>query len=65
MSKARGTMTHLLHEDLARAHESELGVRRRWRGGTSPRGAAARDAERAQSARLALARMVYGGSQLR
>ncbi|MEP6817752.1 MAG: hypothetical protein ABI873_19615 [Marmoricola sp.] len=48
---------NLIHEDLARAHP-----RRRWRGNQSaPAGRVSREADGALSARLALARLMYGG----
>ena len=47
----------LIHEDLTRGH-----TRRRWRGVQSAsEGRIAREAERALNARLALARLMYGG----
>jgi len=53
----RSKQMSLIHEDLARAH-----TQRRWRGVQSPpAGRLSREAERALSARLALARLMYGG----
>ena len=66
MTNPRRPNASLPHEDLARAHESGLGAaRRRWRGSSLPRGGVARDAQRAQSARLALAQLLYGGPPVR
>ena len=52
---------YTLYDELARARPDELGGRRRWRGRTVPPGEQARDLERAQATRLALARLLYGG----
>lgn len=54
----RSKQMSLLHEDLARAHPGQ----RRWRGNQSgPAGRISREADRAIGARLALARLMYGG----
>jgi hypothetical protein len=55
----RSKQMNLLHEDLARAHPGA----RRWRGlRPSPASRLSREADRALSARLSLARMLYGGN---
>ncbi|MDQ6641406.1 MAG: hypothetical protein M3Y66_02810 [Actinomycetota bacterium] len=54
----RSKQMYLIEEDLARAHPG----RRRWRGNHSaPGGRLSRETDRALSARLALARLMYGG----
>jgi hypothetical protein len=57
----RSKQMNLIHEDLARAHPS--GGQRRWRGtqSSAPAGRLSREADRALAARLALARLMYGG----
>jgi hypothetical protein len=53
----RSKQMSLIHEDLARGH-----MQRRWRGNqTAPEGRFSREADRALGARLALARLMYGG----
>jgi hypothetical protein len=57
----RSKQMSFIHEDLARGHPS-AGGQRRWRGiQSAPAGRLSREAERALSARLALARLMYGG----
>ncbi len=55
----RSKHVNLINEDLARAHTGA----RRWRGPRpTPASRLSREADRALSARLALARMLYGGN---